>query len=129
MRPKFIAGVAFAASLGCGAALTQVIGNQAPPAASFGISGQTNLLLMPPPLGSSTLNTNLNSAWGSSALSSDRHLRSLPKPGVYKTEPFTCIVIVPGKNADDRSLFKPAEPGSAMPVVRPELRFVPIPAK
>jgi hypothetical protein len=56
-------------------------------------------------------------------------LPSLPTPGVYKTAPFTCIVVVPGKHADDRSTVKPTEVDSAMPVVKPELRFIPLHSK
>ncbi len=50
---------------------------------------------------------------------------SAPKPGVYRTEPYACIVVVPGKHPDDRSVVKPGDPGPPMPVVRPELRFIP----
>jgi hypothetical protein len=53
----------------------------------------------------------------------------LPEPGVYKTTPFTCIVIVPGKNSDDRCMLRPAEADSAMPVIKPDLRFAPLNSK
>ena len=54
---------------------------------------------------------------------------SAPAPGVYRTEPYTCIVIVPGGHADDKSVIHPAEPGPNMPVLKPDLRFVPLPPK
>ena len=50
-------------------------------------------------------------------------------PGVYKTAPFACIVIVPGKNPDDRCVVVPAECDSRMPVLKPELRFTPLNSK
>lgn len=49
-----------------------------------------------------------------------------PKPGVYKTVPYSCIVIVPGKNPDDKIVIRPAERGSAMPGIKPELHFIPL---
>ncbi len=54
---------------------------------------------------------------------------ALPIPGVYKTEPYACIVVVPDKCPDDRSVVAPAERGSAMPVIKPELRFTPLGSK
>ena len=44
---------------------------------------------------------------------------ALPIPGVYKTEPYACIVVVPDKCPDDRSMVAPAECGFAMPVIKP----------
>jgi hypothetical protein len=49
-----------------------------------------------------------------------------PGPGVYTTSPYACMVVVPGKQADDRSLVKPAAPGSVMPVIEPPMRFNPV---
>lgn len=50
-------------------------------------------------------------------------------PGVYRTEPYACIVVVPDKCPDDRSVVPPSERGSAMPVIKPELRFTPLRSK
>ena len=50
-------------------------------------------------------------------------------PGIYKTAPYACIVVVPDKCPDDHSVVAPAECGSAMPVIRPELRFTPLLSK
>jgi hypothetical protein len=50
---------------------------------------------------------------------------SLPA-GVYLTRPYTCMVKVPGGHPDDTCLhdqFKPTEP---MPVLRPDLKTVPL---
>jgi hypothetical protein len=48
-------------------------------------------------------------------------------PGIYKTEPYACIVIVPGPHPDDRSLIQPpSTPSDPMPVIKPDLRFVPV---
>src|SRR5215471_6599865 len=51
---------------------------------------------------------------------------SAPLPGVYKTEPYACIVIVPGGHPDDQSVIHPPDPAPNMPVLKPELRFVPL---
>ena len=46
--------------------------------------------------------------------------------GVYKTLPYTCIVVVPGPHPDDRCIV--SSPGGAwpMPIIRPDLQFIPI---
>src|ERR1035441_571387 len=50
--------------------------------------------------------------------------------GVYKTVPYSCIVVVPGPQPDDRCVINPGDVASAMPIVRPDLRFIPLdPAK
>ena len=58
-------------------------------------------------------------------------LSGSPGPGLYKTEPYTCLVLVPGKHPDDRMAqrrqLQLPETAARMPVVRPELRFVPWP--
>jgi hypothetical protein len=46
-------------------------------------------------------------------------------PGVYKTVPYSCIVVVPGPQPDDRCIVRPGGGDSSMPVVKPELRFIP----
>lgn len=50
-------------------------------------------------------------------------------PGVYKTEPYTCIVIVPGEHPDDRMAIHPPDPAPNMPVLKPDLRFIPVQPK
>lgn len=47
-------------------------------------------------------------------------------PGIYKTEPYTCIVIVPGEHPDDKMAIHLPDQGSRMPVLKPDLRFVPV---
>jgi hypothetical protein len=49
-----------------------------------------------------------------------------PSPGVYKTEPYSCIVVVPGAGLDDCFLVNPGGGHSSMPTVQPELRLVPL---
>jgi hypothetical protein len=58
--------------------------------------------------------------------------RNLPsptvlKPGIYRTLPYTSIVIVPRLQVDDGAIVRPREPAPSMPIiaVRPELRFIP----
>jgi len=53
----------------------------------------------------------------------------LPTPGVYRTEPYACIAVVPGTNADDRCLVRPGESDPAMLAIKPELRFIPLNSK
>ena len=50
-------------------------------------------------------------------------------PGIYKTEPYTCIVIVPGEHPDDRMAIHPPDPAPNMPVLKPDLRFTPVQPK
>jgi hypothetical protein len=48
------------------------------------------------------------------------------KPGVYKTSPYTCLVLVPGPHPDDCSVRGPGETGvESMPTIKPELKFIP----
>jgi hypothetical protein len=49
-----------------------------------------------------------------------------PKPGVYKTEPCAGIVIVPEKHPDDRAIVNLAQGDFKIPVIQPELRFLPL---
>jgi len=48
------------------------------------------------------------------------------KPGVYKTSPYTLLVLVPGAQPDDLSILKSgtAEP-EKMPVIQGGLKFTP----
>jgi hypothetical protein len=59
--------------------------------------------------------------------------RSGPQPGVYKTTPFASIVIVPAKHLDDQIAVNPQalspEIDSAMPMLEPELHFIPLDSK
>ena len=50
--------------------------------------------------------------------------RTIP-PGVYKTVPYSCIVVVPGPHPDDRCIVRPPSVDSSMPIIKPELRFIP----
>lgn len=46
---------------------------------------------------------------------------SLP-PGVYVTEPYACMVKIPGAAGDDIARLEHSLPTNAMPILRPELR-------
>ena len=108
----------------------QVITNRAPVPATVLVANQTNLLLFhPQPGNNGFLATNLYTGLGVSALGSNRTLPKLALPGVYRTEPYACIVLVPERQADDCSVVKPTDRGSAMPVIKPDLRFIPMPGK
>ncbi len=54
-----------------------------------------------------------------------------PRPGVYETAPYTCIVVVPGPQADDKMIVGRYRMATTnvlvprMPMVQPELRFIP----
>jgi hypothetical protein len=39
--------------------------------------------------------------------------------------PYNCIVVVPGPHPDDRCVINPQGMESAMPIIKPELRFIP----
>jgi hypothetical protein len=45
--------------------------------------------------------------------------------GIYRTFPYSCIVVVPGPHPDDKCVFPPPGGDSAMPIIRPELQFIP----
>ncbi len=47
-------------------------------------------------------------------------------PGVYLTRPYTCMVKVPGAIPDDIAVRKLTVPTNSMPVLRPELKAVPL---
>jgi hypothetical protein len=75
-----------------------------------------------PAMGPFTFNLNTNSP------------SALPKPGVYRTEPFACIVVVPGAQHDDACIIGSTnrhgglavEPKLNMPTMNPPLRFIPL---
>ena len=48
-----------------------------------------------------------------------------PPPGVYKTAPYTCIVVVPGPNADDKCIVGGEVRDKRMPTLEPPLVFIP----
>jgi hypothetical protein len=49
-----------------------------------------------------------------------------PVPGgVYRTEPYSCIVVVPGPHPDDRCIVNPGSGHYSMPIIKPDLRFIP----
>ncbi len=51
-----------------------------------------------------------------------------PAPGVYKAEPFTAIVVVPGPHPDDKAVAGGASLGEVdprMPMAEPYLRLIP----
>jgi hypothetical protein len=45
--------------------------------------------------------------------------------GMYKTVPYSCIVVMPGPHPDDRCIFGNGGGESSMPVIKPDLRFIP----
>ncbi len=46
--------------------------------------------------------------------------------GVYRTLPYTCIVVVPGPCPDESAVLNPGSGNYRMPVVRPDLQFIPL---
>jgi hypothetical protein len=46
--------------------------------------------------------------------------------GVYKTLPYTCIVVVPGPHPDDKCIVKPGAGDFSMPIIRPDVQFIPL---
>ena len=46
-------------------------------------------------------------------------------PGVYETAPYSCIVVVPGPHPDDECVRRPRGGHYSMPIVKPDLRFIP----
>ena len=50
-------------------------------------------------------------------------------PGVYKSEPYSCLVIVPDPHIDEKMVRSLDGAVPSMPTVKPDLRFVPWPSK
>ncbi|MCX6929348.1 MAG: hypothetical protein NT154_39925 [Verrucomicrobia bacterium] len=46
--------------------------------------------------------------------------------GVYRTVPYSCIVVVPGPHPDDRCVIKPDNGDFPMPIIKPDSRFIPL---
>ncbi len=65
-------------------------------------------------------------AKSASVITNDASLAVPPAPGLYKTTPFACIVIVPEAHLDDGMAKETPDSPSDMPVLRPDLGFVPI---
>ena len=47
-------------------------------------------------------------------------------PGLYRSEPYTCLVLVPDRGIDEKSVVDPGKTASPMPLVKPELKLVPV---
>jgi hypothetical protein len=50
---------------------------------------------------------------------------SLP-PGVYVTKPYVCMILVPGASRDDISQNRQPSLNPPMPVIRPDIKIVPL---
>jgi len=48
------------------------------------------------------------------------------QPGAYQTEPYACIVLVPGAHPDERMVIAPPKMETKMPMIEPHLKFVPL---
>jgi hypothetical protein len=48
------------------------------------------------------------------------------EPGVYRTEPYACLVAVPWPQHDDVCAIGGTDSFSKMPISEPDLRFIPI---
>ena len=123
---RLIAAATFVMSLQALTASAQIIANNGLIVVTNQAAGRAHLIYAPPG-NNRVLATNVPNR----SATSDWNLNSTvsPRPGIYKTEPYACIVIVPGKQPDDQCVVKPIESGSTMPVIRPKLRFVPLPSK
>jgi hypothetical protein len=127
-----IAVVALAISFQSVTTFAQVITNTGPIAATNLASAPNILLRLPHQRANTNLFTNPNGGARVHNFTAGERPRNVNPPswplapGVYKTAPFACIVIVPGKNPDDRCVIVPGECDPRMPVVKPELRFIPL---
>jgi hypothetical protein len=82
------------------------------------------LKIPPPPLFTNSILPGTNELPRLSA----RKLDGFPflPPGVYLTKPYTCMVKVPGSTHDDIAVRKAIVPTNSMPVLRPNLKAVPL---
>jgi len=49
-----------------------------------------------------------------------------PAPGLWKTEPFACIVLVPGPHPDESMVVHLGKAETKMPIIKPPVKFVPL---
>lgn len=79
--------------------------------------------------GFSSISTNLpalNFKAGELSIDGKRSPQGHLKPGVYKTSPYTCLVLVPGPHSDDACVSAPGTAGTEkMPGLQPGLKFIP----
>ena len=133
---RIVLACAVLAALGCLYVLASAQGSLhtssalAPPVTRLG-NVQNNLIVIPSPRSNM-----LFLAW---APARKPHVTILPNapatnspsaaptipPGVYRTVPYSCIVVVPGPHPDDRCIFGKGSVGSPMPIIKPDLRFIP----
>jgi hypothetical protein len=95
--------------------------------------GQSNLVVIPSP------GSNLLFLASAPARKPELMIQTLPSSarphppstpptipaGVYQTVPYSCIVVVPGPHPDDRCIFGKGSGDSSMPIIKPDLRFIP----
>ncbi len=46
--------------------------------------------------------------------------------GLYRSSPFTCLIVVPEAGLDEHCVVQPAQVDPAMPIMKPELEFSPL---
>ena len=137
MKPIATVGVV-AAALGCLFVLAAAQGSLhwgSSPGSSMPWPGnaQSNVIVVPIPASNLLLPALVLTPTSASKIHSlpllDRaHPRAVsasPPAGVYKTVPYSCIVVVPGPHPDDRCVVNLNGVESAMPIIRPDLRFIP----
>lgn len=112
-------GVGGAAVLVSGLAFSQI--RVAPPGA---------VKILPPPMFTNSIVVSSNSVAGSNSVPNleVKSLSEIPfsPPGVYRTEPFSCMVRVPGPMHDDVSMFPQGTPEPPIRIIRPELKAIPL---
>jgi len=90
------------------------------------MSGLTSGALAPPAISQPLFETNIfMSTQSLPALKrTEPTLRTFPGPGVYETVPYSMLVIVP-EPCDEHFVVKVDDPGSRMPIIKPNLEFIP----
>ena len=122
-----------AASLFLASSMAQLLTNKGPPSSAYLASNlrlpyvQHGKVQMLPPIPSPGIEASYQTAQRPEAVKN--HLPVRPEPGVYRTTPFACIVIVPGNDLDASMAIRPPETACPMPLLKPELNFIPLQSK
>ena len=108
-------------------------GSATPPSTPWPEIAQTNVILIPSPAGNSPFpvvppprkpQLKHQTFPPTVRLHSPAAPPIIP-PGVYKTAPYSCIVVVPGPQLDDKCIVNPGGGNSRMPIIKPDLHFIP----
>ncbi len=119
MKPVKMIGVGGVALFAAGLAFSQI---------KLATPGPVKIL--PPPMFTNSIIINSNSVAGSNTVPNleIKQPDEIPfsTPGVYRIEPFSLMMRVPGPAHDDIMMFPQNQPEPPIRIIRPELKTVPL---